>query len=417
MLRHRYLLCLVALTFLAVQPLSAATVAVGTCKPNLVSFATISAAVGSVPNGSTVQVCPGTYAEQVTITQPLNLVGVTSGTANQVVITVPSAGLVANTLSMFGESVAAQVLVEGTGPVNITNIAVDGTGGDMSCVNWLAGIFYGSGSSGTVNRVRVSGQIDGACGVGIWAENASGPEKSITVQNSTVYNVDSAGIFAGSDSSPTLTANINHNVVNASAALAAIDSDSVHGQVHENDVSSSEFGVFDFSDINVQGNTIIGTTYGIYMANGGSASSNRISGASEGVLLGASGATVNGNFIMSSTTAGVEVGCFSANVGGNLINDAPVGFDAAPTTLNLGSNTLANTTTTITNGCATAALAARTAMTAGPARVEDIRIRSNLSDQWHTPATPFGTRRKVDQEIGGRNGGHVALPRRARPSS
>ena len=330
MLRHRYLICLMVLPLLAVQPLLASTVQVGTCKTGLQSFPTISAAVSSVPSGSTVEVCPGTYAEQVTITLPLTLEGVASGTANQVLITLPSAGLVQNAVSMFGESVAAQVLVD-AGPVNITNIAVDGTGGDMSCTAWLAGIFYGSGSSGTVNRVRVSGQIDSTCGVGIWAENANSSGESVTVENSTVYNVDSAGIFAGSGTTPTLTANLNNNVVNASAAVAGIDSDSVHGQVDGNNVSNSVFGVFDISNINVQQNTIIGaTTAGIYMANCGTASGNAVSGSNEGVLLGASGATVRNNVIMSSTTAGVELGCFSATVSGNLISDAPVGFDAAP---------------------------------------------------------------------------------------
>jgi hypothetical protein len=328
-------------------------------------------------------VCPGTYAEQVVITVPLTLQGVTFGTTNQVLITVPVAGLVPNAVSMFGESVAAQVLVEGplSGPVNIRNIAVDGTGGNMSCTAnvWLAGIYYGSGTSGTVNRVRASGQINGTCGVGIWAENANTSGELVTVQNSTVYNVDSAGIFAGSGATPTLTANLNKNVVNASAAVAAIDSDSVQGQVTENNVSNSVFGVYDVSNINVQENTIIGaTTAGIYMANGGTASGNAVSGSGEGVLLGASGATLKYNVIMSSTTAGVELGCFSATVSNNQINDAPVGVDAAPTTVALGSNTFSNTATTFTNSCGFAALAAKTAR----------------AQQWHTPGTPFGTRTK-----------------------
>jgi hypothetical protein len=361
----------------------------------LLSFPTISAAVSSssVPSGSIVQVCPGTYAEQVTISKPLTLIGIASGTANQAVITVPSGGLVQNTVSMFSELVAAQILVEGANPVNITNIAVDGTGGDTSCLVWLAGIFYGSGSSGTVNRVRASGQIDGTCGVGIWAENANSQSQSVTVLNSTVYNVDSAGIFAGSGTTPTLTAILSNNVVNASAAVAAIDSDSVQGKVNANTTSNSVFGVYDLSSINVQGNTIMGaTTAGIYMANGGTASGNLVSGSSEGVLLGASGATLSNNTIMTSTTAGVELGCFSATLNGNLINDAPVGVDAAPTTVVLGSNSFANTATTFTNGCATAALAPRTALASGTARLTT--SRSNSSEQWHTPATPFGTRTK-----------------------
>ena len=155
--------------FLATLPLLAAgltmadsNVAVGTCKPKLTSFTTIQGAVSSVPPGSTVLVCPGVYPEQVAIFQPVTLPGVASDTLDQIVIAVPSGGLVANVTSIFGEPVAAQVLVENAGPVNITNIAVDGTGGDQACATWLAGIFYGSGFSGTLNRVRASGQIDGA---------------------------------------------------------------------------------------------------------------------------------------------------------------------------------------------------------------------------------------------------------------
>ena len=393
MFRLRHLLFLSALPFLAVQALPASTVQVGTCRIGLQSFPTISAAVSSVPSGSTVEVCPGTYAEQVTITVSLTLQGVSSGTANQITITVPTAGLLTNATSMFGESVAAQVLVEAPGSVNITNIAVDGTGGNMSCAVWLAGIFYGSGSSGTVNRVRASGQINGTCGVGIWAENANTLGESVTIQNSTVYNVDSAGIFAGSGTTPTLTANLNNNVVNASAAVAAIDSDSVTGQVRGNNVSNSTFGVYDISSINVETNRVLGTTYGIFLGNGGTASGNKISGSSEGILLGAGGATLSGNTIMSSTTAGVELGCFSATLNGNLINDAPVGVDAAPATAALGENTFANTATTVTNGCAAAALAGPTTLASRAARVTAIRS-ANFSQQWHTPATPFGTRTK-----------------------
>src|SRR6266436_5892664 len=124
--------------------------AVGTCKPRLTSFSTISAAVAGVPAGSTIQVCPGVYPEQITISQPLTLQGIASDGQDQIVITVPNAPLSANVISMFSEPVAAQVLVQSPGTVNIANITVDGTGGDQACLTsgiWLAGIFYESGSS------------------------------------------------------------------------------------------------------------------------------------------------------------------------------------------------------------------------------------------------------------------------------
>jgi Periplasmic copper-binding protein (NosD) len=377
MLRYRYLL-LAVVPLLAVQPLLAVTVQVGNCLTGPKNYTTISAAVAAVPSGSIVDVCPGTYAEQVAITIPLTLQGVTSGTANQAVVTVPSGGLTANVTSMFSESVAAQILVSGPGPVTIRDIAVDGTGGDLGCSSWVAGIFYGSGSSGTVNGVRASSQVDTTCGVGIWAENGGSSNESITITNSSVYNADSAGIFVGSGPTPTLTATVNNNVVNTSAAVAAIDADSVNGLVENSTVSNATFGVYDIaSGVTVTSNAITGTTYGIYLGSGGTASSNRVSGSSsDGILLGASGATLTSNRIMSSTTAGVELGCFTATVNSNIINDAPIGFDAAPLATDLTTNSLFNTATTITNGCAFAAVSAKP------------------KQQWHTPATPFGTRTK-----------------------
>jgi hypothetical protein len=394
MLRYRHLLWVAAVPLFAVQGLLASNVQVGTCKPHLASFSTISAAVKSVPPGSTIQVCPGTYAEQITIAQRLTLEGADAGTADQVLITVPSSGLLPNTTSMFGEAVAAQILVQGAEGVKINNLAVDGTGGDMSCLGnvWIAGIFYGSGSSGSVSRVRASGQVNATCGVGIWVENSDTETQSVSIEDSSVYNVDSAGIFAGSGPTPTLSVAVAGNVVNASAAVADIDADSVSGQVRNNDVSSAVFGVFDASPtVSVASNTILATTFGVFLGNGGTAAGNHISASNIGVLLGASGATVRGNRLVSSTTAGVMLGCFTASVSGNFINDAPVGLAEAPSG-SIGSNSFTNTATTITNGCATAAVGSLARRANSLQRLQ--APATNLQQQWHTPATPFGTRTK-----------------------
>lgn len=383
MLRYKFLLWIAPLPLLAIQTV-AANVQVGGCKPHLQSFATISAAVSSVSPGSTIQVCPGTYAEQVTITQPLNLQGITSGTANQVLITVPSGGLLPNATSMFGESVAAQVLVQGAGPVNITNLTVDGTGGDLGCASntWIAGIFYGSSSSGNINRVRASNQTDAGCAVGIWAENGDSSNPSITVQNSTVYNADDVGIFAGSADPPSLSVNLQGNSVNASSAPAGILVENVNGQVRANNVINALIGVFDTAPgVSVAGNTIGSVSYGIFLLSGGSAVNNDISNSGIGIALDADGATVRNNRILSSADVGVELSCLTATLSGNFINDAPVGLDQVSSSTVIGSNTFANTATTITSSCGTAAAFS-------PA------LRASSREQWHTPATPFGTRRK-----------------------
>src|SRR5579864_1993608 len=107
---------------LGIQTAVATTLAVGRCRPMLTSFTTIQAAVLASAVGGTVEVCPGTYREQVTISAPLTLEGVSFGSAARAVIAVPATGMVVNTTSLFGGlPVAAQVLVTvGSGTINIS---------------------------------------------------------------------------------------------------------------------------------------------------------------------------------------------------------------------------------------------------------------------------------------------------------
>ena len=65
---------------------SYAQVAVGTCRPNLVHFDNLDDAVHGVPAGETILVCPGTYAEQVSINTSLTLRGVQDGNSGLPII-------------------------------------------------------------------------------------------------------------------------------------------------------------------------------------------------------------------------------------------------------------------------------------------------------------------------------------------
>jgi pectin methylesterase-like acyl-CoA thioesterase len=159
-------------------PVLAATYVVGTCKPKLPTFSSIQAAVNSAPIGTTVQVCPGTYAEQVTIPTPLTLVGISNGNSDDVVITVPTSGLT-SVPGAFGDTVFAQVTADAglAGSVNISNITLDGTGNGIDCQGWAVGIFYPSDASGTVNEVTVRNFQPTSCGYnsGTWFENGDSP--------------------------------------------------------------------------------------------------------------------------------------------------------------------------------------------------------------------------------------------------
>jgi hypothetical protein len=389
MLRYRILLVaflslLVAHTMLAEDD-NEDKVVVGACRPKLTSFTTIQDAVNKVSAGTTVLVCPGTYPEQVTISQPLTLQGILDSDLDQITITIPTAGLVANVNSMFGQSVAAQVLVQNAGPVNITNIAIDGTNGEQACAAWLAGIFYSSGSSGSVSWVKASGQIDSGCGVGIWAENASNSNKYVSIQSNSVHDIDDAGIFVGSSPTPTLTVRIKDNVVFMPGAQGMV-LNSVNGQVADNDVSNAVAGIFDQAPLaRVSSNNIISTTFGVSLLAGGTVESNDIMNSTVGVVTVSGGANIESNHITLATAAAIELGCNASTVANNTINDAAIGLDEVPSTFN-GRNSFANTGTTRTGGCP-----------AGPATssqaVFQKLLRSGLPpSKWRTPANPLGLR-------------------------
>jgi hypothetical protein len=65
MFRLRFIAMATLALCLSGPAFAGSTYAVGTCLPTLPFFTTISQAVSSVPAGSTIKVCAGSYAEQV----------------------------------------------------------------------------------------------------------------------------------------------------------------------------------------------------------------------------------------------------------------------------------------------------------------------------------------------------------------
>jgi hypothetical protein len=367
------------LFFLAAIPLLLAhlamanndTFAVGTCKPNLTSFTTIQTAVNSVPPGSTVLVCPGVYPEQVTIQQPLTLQGITFSNSDLVSITVPGGGLPTTVASSFGVSVAPQVIVQASGTVDITNITVDGTGGDQACSTsstWLAGIFYGVGSYGEVDRVKASNQIDESCGVGIWAEVGSSTNEPMTIQGSSVHDVDAVGIFIASAASPAPSVTVRGNFVSPNSVLSiGIYANGVSGNLADNDVSNAFAGFFDLApSVQIVSNIVTSTQTGVFLLNPGMVQSNRI----------------------TSATAAIEFNCILSTVSNNTINDVFVGLSDVPSSFS-GNNRFANATTLSTGGCPAFARAALSAVQ-GASSLAGQSTSPNSFFQRRTPANPLG---------------------------
>jgi hypothetical protein len=366
---RQWILLLLGSAMVAVSmPAHAKTYEVGSCIASLPKFSTIQAAVSSVPAGSIIEVCPGTYSEQVTISQPLTLRGVVVNNQDRPVIAPPPNGLAKNVTSITGEPVAAQVLVENLSPpgnVVLTGITVDGTGAEVqgcSVTAALAGIFYASGVSGTISDMTTRDQNLPSCGYGIWIENGAGPDQSITVENNSVHDVSWLGIFALSNQTPsTLTATIKGNFVNGLVynQTKDIEVNGVSGTLTGNVVTGGFQGLTnDGGPVTISGNVVadISIGVGISIGDGSTVKSNQISNVYTAFLFGGSGVspgpTVTGN-TTKNTTYAVMYNCVpNVTVKSNTFNDSEFGYDHVPAANSgLGANSIYNIDTVQTSTC------------------------------------------------------------------
>jgi hypothetical protein len=336
---------------LSANSMLAANFAVGICKPNLPSYASIQTAVSSVPAGSTVEVCPGTYAEQVTIAQPLTLEGVTSGNSSDVVITVPGSGLT-GVPDAFGTTIFAMVAANAglSGPVNLTNITMDGTGYSIdSSQGWLVGIYYPTDSSGTVNEVSVHNLFTTGYGTasGVWLENADNSNTtSLTLENSSFHDINNSSLITNGTH---VTATVKGNFLGASGF--DIQWDQHPGTVTGNYISSGNCCSSNFfGPATVSGNTFANSTYALETFGFGTAvTSNKFMHVGYAIQAAGSGDTYKLNTITKAQVA-IEFYCNLTTVASNTINDATTGLDQVPASFS-GANKFYSVGTIRTGGC------------------------------------------------------------------
>lgn len=222
---------------------SAKTVQVGTCKTNLQSYPNISAAVSAVTSGATVDVCPGTYPEQVTITTPITLTGVSSGNDSASIITVPGGGLSQNGVAPNTGTDAAQIVVQDVGPVTIKNLIIDGSSTSCPSTNFLEGIAFLSNAGtayGKVTGTSVRNVNSNNCSVGsIAILGEAGGAFPLTVQSNVVHSVNGSGvIFAFGQ-----TGTIMGNTINGANSAITLYSPGSGVKVTTNAISNSAGGV------------------------------------------------------------------------------------------------------------------------------------------------------------------------------
>ena len=364
MIRLRPWMLVTALSVFSANPVFATDYAVGTCKPGLKSFTTISAAVAAAPAGSTVYVCPGTYAEQVEISQPLSLVGLSSGQSDQAIIAAPS-GMKANTTTAAGSPLAAQVLVT-TGPVNIKRITVDGSANGLDGSVQLAGIYFGSGASGDIAGVTTRNQLNGGDGVGIFVENGDAESDIVTIADSSIHDFDFVGLWLNGN----VNATVQRSFVNganaggfAYAVLVAYPDNRTVATIKNNVVTGPGSNLdaqgitVNTASATVNSNTLTNWYYGLVDFGPASYMFNSTRDSKIAFNMGVPGGSFQSNSMLQSFVA-VDFNCNSGTVSGNTINDASFAmYLSAP-----GpdpSNTLANVATIQNGGCGTAARPAR----------------------------------------------------------
>jgi len=310
------------------SPITATTYAVGTCKPSLPSYSTISGALAATPAPNTVLVCPGTYVEQILITQPVTLQGVTSAGSGQVIVQLPG-GYVLQEPNSAGDPVGAQLFVIGSsGSVTISDMTFDASqGGEYF---GLAGGIFFQNSSGTINRVSVMhDNTTFAYNYGVYLEGgASSP--SVTVQNSSIHDVGTTGVLVLTPDAP-INATIKSNYASANAVAVFLD-----------------LG----SSATVTSNVIQGGAEGVSAdpTASGSISGNTIVGSNVGIDLESDSVSVTNNKIYNSGVTGIQAFTTIGTVQGNTINEGPTGIDfGCSADPNVKSNNISEVTVGLNN--------------------------------------------------------------------
>ena len=334
------------------------------------AFTSIQAAVNAASAGDKINVCPGTYKEQVKVTKRLTIQGIE--VANQhLSLIMPNAALANSTSTATGNPIAAIILVEGAQGVTLTHLAVDGTNNALGdCSTNLVGIFYRN-ASGTVNDVAVRNiqlatSLGCQGGLGIFAQSGGGGKSKVNILDSSVHDYQKGGIVASEAGTEVF---INRNAISgvgptpliaqngiqiSFGAKGTVDNNSVINHIYSQCTTvscsfiSTNILVFNSDGVKVTGNTIGNAQVNVYIGgNRGEVSNNTIfqSPVFDGIDLVGDRNRAFGNSVKNSTASGVYVQGNKNDVIGNIINEAPIGIfqDTPSSNNNFSGNDFDNT--------------------------------------------------------------------------
>lgn len=246
----------------SVQKTASKTVQVGTCKTNLPNYATIQTAVNAVPSGATVEVCPGTYNEQISINAPITLEGISSGTNEAVVLNPPGVFEQNGTIGPY--PVFAQIIVQDSSPVNISGLTIDGN--NSGCPSGaLVGIAFLSTTNPASGKITnsVIRNVGNGCSpgadVGIYAQNESGSPSTLTIQSNSIHSISGGpGVIFG----PNMSGTITLNTISQTNTGLMFQQAGPNVRATGNSISSTQnaINLNDASGVTAQTNTLVATS-------------------------------------------------------------------------------------------------------------------------------------------------------------
>lgn len=200
------------------------------CVATTAHYTTIQSAVSAAPPGATIQVCPGTYAEKVTIATPLTLRGVTNSAANT------AAAVVAIPSGTF-KSGFTQIDIKAAG-VNLDDIGVDGSNTVSGCTfGTLVGILFDSGSSGSLQQVALrnhnisdgsGGYCNESAASGIAVSSTSATSVTITFRNNDISGTVN-GVYLFIQPGNTVS---NNTITDAAVGVYGASGNTLSGNVY-----------------------------------------------------------------------------------------------------------------------------------------------------------------------------------------
>ncbi len=311
-------------------------------------FTTIQAAVNAATPGDVIRVCPGTYAEQLSITKSVSIEG------DNGAIVQPD-GVSQNAISAAtGDGLAAIILVQNTVGVSIKGLIVDGSDNKISaCAPNLVGILF-QNASGTIEHnaiqhMKLVSSLSGCqSGTAILAQTGSGETGNVTIKSNSVDDYQKNGI-TGNESGTNVT--IDSNAVTGTGPESGAAQNGIQvgfgagGTIKNNSVADNDYSpcvstavcsatgtgilIFQSNDVKVEGNSVATNQIGIFIgANKADVESNTVfnSLVFDGIALLGNHNTAAGNSVFHSDSDGILIQGNNNSVTGNEITGAQVGI-------------------------------------------------------------------------------------------